>query len=217
VNQMIGMFGQMMTWPMTMFGEMMSRSMQTLQTAPWGAGSPCAPQALVCPPCAPERAFSGDTKSPSWSCATGSGSCGTTEDWSCHDRGDDCGESRDGCGCGCGCRSCRSGECCRSSCSHYGSDQVKLVQYSVVDIGRGAREESVCCRQMIIRDCMTAESFRNQVIAEYVRANPSVKGKNLRVYFKVLDCWCKEEWDYEEKQIDVLEEIRDAIGRNDRH
>jgi len=83
----------------------------------------------------------------------------------------------------------------------------------VVDIGRGAREESVCCQQMVIRDCMTDESFRNQVIAEYSRKHPEVRGKNLRVYFKVLDCWCKDDWDYEGKQIEVLEEIRNAIGR----
>lgn len=227
MNQMMGMFGQMMCWPMTMFGEMMSRSMQGMQGmqggswgqgsqgGSWGQGSWGAQSGGSCQPCSTERALPCPTKSDDWSCGTSSSS--SCDDWSGSNRWEEGSSSREGCGCGCGCRSCRSGDCCRSSCHHCGSDQVKLVEYSVVNIGRGSRDQKVHCRQTLIRDCTTAEEFRNEIIAEYAREHPHVNGKNLRVYFKVLDCWCKEDWDYEEKQIEVLEEIRDAIARGDRN
>jgi hypothetical protein len=153
------------------------------------------------------------------------GSCGTSSDWSCRDRCDDGWSSdRGGCGCGCGCNRCRSGDCCGRSSCHSGSDKVYLVEYSIVNLGRSEpgslREErgsyEVRCRQRVVRECMTCEEFKNWVIVDYVREHPWVSGKNLRVYVKVLDCWCKEDWDYEEEQIHVLKQIRNAIRGEDR-
>ena len=216
MNQMTQMFGQMMMWPMTMFADMVSRSMQGMQSMGMQSTSclPCTTGTLAT---ATERSTDWSAeKKEDWGCRD---RC--QEDWSCRDRCDDewidcrgsqgsCG-SGEGCGCGCGCNRCRSGNCCRSGC-HGGSDKVWLVEYSIVNVGRGG-DYNVPCRQRLIRDCMSCEEFKNWVIADYVREHPNVNGKNLRVYVKVLDSWCKEEWDYEERQIEVLEEIRNAIRR----
>ena len=199
MNQMNQMFGQMMMWPMSMFADMFSRSMQGMQCMPM----PSAPASPL--PCPPREASCGTT-------ARGRG-----DDWSGSPRRDDTWHGGGGgkaCGCGCDCSSCRSGSCCH----HCGCDTVRLVEYSVVNIARGSRHDRdtpVHCRQILLRDCETAEEFNNQVIAEYAREHQQVDAKNLRVYFKVLDSWCKEQWDYEEEQIDALREIRNAIARGD--
>lgn len=220
MSNMMQMFGQMMFWPMTAMADMMSRSMQGMQgmgtqNMGWGSsqGTSCSTCALP-EPRREETTINVSTRSGhnDWGCNT-SGS----NDWSCQGSGGHDWSCDSGLSCGCGCGSCSRGNCCGgSNCHHCGSNQVKLVEYSVVNIGRGDRNENIRCRQMLIRDCMTQEEFNNCIIAEYAKEHPHVNCKNLRVYYKVLDCWCKENWDYEERQIEVLEEIRNAIARGDR-
>ena len=222
MTNMMQMFGQMMFWPMTTMADMMSRSMQGMQgmgmqNMGWGSsqGTSCAP----CAPCGLPEPCREETITVStrpgrddWSCNT-SGS----NDWGCQGSGGNDRSCDSGSSCGCGCSSCNRGNCCGgSNCHHCGSNQVKLVEYSVINIGRGERNENIRCRQMLIRDCMTQEEFNNCIIAEYAKEHPHVNCKNLRVYYKVLDSWCKRDWDYEETQIAVLEQIRDAIARDDR-
>jgi hypothetical protein len=220
MNDMMQMFGQMMCWPMTAFADAMSRSMQSMQGMgmpgmSWGAqqgNSSCAPCSTAIEVRQEPVAVSTQSCRDDWGC----GSSGN--DWSCpSSSGRDWSCNTGSCGCGCNCSSCSRGNCCGgSNCHHSGSNQVKLVEYSVVNIGRGAGNQNLRCRQMLIRDCTTAEEFNNCVIAEYAKEHPHVDCKNLRVYYKVLDCWCKQDWDYEARQIEVLEEIRNAIARKDR-
>lgn len=46
----------------------------------------------------------------------------------------------------------------------------------------------------------------------YIRHIPEADKKYLRVYYEVLARYDREEYHYEERQVEVLEEIRDAIG-----
>jgi hypothetical protein len=219
MSEMMQMFGQMMCWPMTAFADVMSRSMQSMQSLPgmqgmsWSppqGGNSCTPCSTAIEVCREEPAAALSSRScrDDWSCGS------SRNDWRCgsSSSGNDWSGNTGSCGCGCGCSSCSRGNCCGGSdCHHCGSNQVKLVEYSVVNIGRGAGNENLRCRQMLIRDCTTSEEFNNCIIAEYAKENPHVDCKNLRVYYKVLDCWCKKDWDYEEAQIAVLEQIRQAI------
>jgi hypothetical protein len=222
MNNMMQMFGQMMFWPMTTMADMMSRSMQGMQgmgmqnmgTQGWGSsqGTSCAPCALPEPRREETITVSTRPGRDDWSCGTSGGN-----DWSCRGTGGNDWHGDSGTSCGCGCDSCNRGNCCGgSNCHHCGSNVIKLVEYSVVNIARGSGNENLRCRQMLIRDCTTQEEFNNCIIAEYAKEHPHVNCKNLRVYYKVLDCWCKRDWDYEETQIAVLEQIRDAIARDDR-
>jgi hypothetical protein len=50
-------------------------------------------------------------------------------------------------------------------------------------------------------------------VASKISRLPEEDKKYLRVYYEVLDRYSRERFKYEEKQIDVLEEIRDKLGR----
>jgi len=213
MNEMMQMFGQMMCWPMTAFTEAMSRSMQGMQGMQGMTGMQgmaCgSPQGSSCAlPDVRREETTGMTNRPGqdgWNCRS------SGNDWGCNSSAGNDWSGNTG-SCGCGCDSCNRGRCCGgSNCHHCGSNTVKLVEYSVVNIGRGAGRQDLRCRQMLIRDCTTSEEFNNCVIAEYAKENPHDDCKNLRVYSKVLDRWCKQEWDYEATQIAVLEQIREAI------
>lgn len=205
MNDMMQMFTQMMTMPMNMM-ETFTRSMQSScpvsQTClPAPCPEPCVP--VACEP----------VKEAPWRCC----------DSDCRCDGNRCHES-------CGCRSrdyrrCCDSDCrcdgdrchercpCRSRVYHHGSDRVKLVEYSVASVRRGARRPPDYGQQLF-SGCATHEEITNEVITRYVKkhCDQPVDGKDLRVYTKVLDTWCKPEFDFEEEQIETLRGIRRAIA-----
>ena len=153
----------------------------------------------------------------SWSSSGGDwcDRCGTSRDrCSCgDDRCDRCGNSRERCSCG-GWKDDDDDDCYRRSCRGYDrrSNRVRLVEYSLVSVarrgGKGADFEPVH-GQEVLRDDESRDDFHNWVIAKYAR-DPEV-ARNLRVYTRVLDSWCKESWDYDERRLDALREIRNGI------
>jgi hypothetical protein len=210
MTQMMQMFTQMMCMPMNVFADAMSRSMQGMQALP--AAAPVT-QAV-----AAWTGGDGGCKSDGGSCCTtrpvahGSGcgcsacSPGSNTSW---------GGSEGGWSGGTRCGTCGQKEadcCCRKGCNHCGSNEVQLVEYSVVNVRRGGNQP-VQVQQVVLDECMSPQEFQNWVIIQYAKDHPGVDGKSLRVYCKVLDTWCKPDWDYQEKQIQSLEQIRDAILR----
>jgi len=96
------------------------------------------------------------------------------------------------------------------------NDKVKLVQYSIVSIQRGA-ERTLKESERIVSDNITGEAFATWMIAEFIQEDPHrvrhEEKKYLRVYYSVLDQWEQEDLHYEEKQLDVLRGIEEAIRR----
>src|SRR6185295_3160251 len=182
MDQAMQTFGQMICLPMTLFSEAVSRTMRDFQPAGF-LPAVCAPCEAKTAACAPIQP---EVCTSDWSCAprpTGWGSCGT------------CGRA--------------AGECC---CNR-GSDRVKLIEFSLVTVRRNAKCGVLWSGQRLVSDCTTPDEFQNQIVVEYVQSHCDrpVDGKNLRVYTRVLDSWCKSDFDWEEEQIDALQEIRDAI------
>lgn len=95
------------------------------------------------------------------------------------------------------------------------NDRVKLVQYSIVSVKRGA-EDILDRGEVIVTDEMSAEAFATWRVAVYLQTpgHRDVKHedkKYLRVYNNVLDSWPRESLQYEEQQLDVLRGIEHAI------
>ena len=94
------------------------------------------------------------------------------------------------------------------------NDMVKLVQFSIVSIQRG-REHTLETGERIVSDNMTGEAFATWMIAEFIQRDPHrvphEAKKYLRVYYSVLDQWEREDLHYEERQLDVLRGIEQAI------
>ena len=95
----------------------------------------------------------------------------------------------------------------------------KLVRWNIVYMKPG-RERTYPEREELISSSMSEAEFRNWKVAEFVRTHdvPASDGCYLRVYTEVLHCYEKQSWDFEETQIRVLEQIRDAIrGKHHHH
>lgn len=95
-------------------------------------------------------------------------------------------------------------------------DMIKLVEYSIVTIDRG--EERILsgphAKLKLVKRNTNGEAFAAWVISEDPSAATTEKQKErLRVYYNVLERWPKQDLEYEEKQLDVLEEIRDALAK----
>jgi len=92
------------------------------------------------------------------------------------------------------------------------NDYMKLVKYTIVCVDRG-HERILHTDERLVLDPMGHETFASWVIAEYLQAKPLAdeEKKYLRVSFDVLDRWSREEFAYEERQIEVLEQIRDRL------
>lgn len=93
-------------------------------------------------------------------------------------------------------------------------DMIKLVEYSIVTIERG--EERILTgnhlKLKLVRRNTNGEAFASWVISEDISGDLGDEEKErLRVYYNVLERWPKQDLEYEEKQLDVLEEIRDAL------
>jgi hypothetical protein len=110
-------------------------------------------------------------------------------------------------------------------------DAVKLIAYSIVSLKRGHErildggEGSV-----IVTDRMTGKAFMSWIVAKYLQDEVDVPGqpgrkqrrgdlipgdelKYLRVYYVVSNRWPREPLEFEQKQVRVLKEIRDEIGK----
>lgn len=113
-------------------------------------------------------------------------------------------------------------------------DTVKLVAYTIVSIKRDV--ERVMPEgegTIIVTDPMSGRAFTSWIIARYAQARRAtaekeadpgsgkqlqtdlereltVEGRYLRVYYVVSHRWPREPLDFEERQVAVLEQIRDA-------
>jgi len=117
-------------------------------------------------------------------------------------------------------------------------EMLKLVRYKILFV---KRDYETAFREVeeLVHDDMTASAYSGWKIAEFIQnlgnakteipekwkdypskefrrdgkliGFPESDKKYLRVYFEVLDRYVREEFKYEEDQIDVLKEIRDAI------
>lgn len=215
MNQMFRMFSEAMCLPITTFATGMETMARTMQCGDWMQRGDCSDWSRS------DRDWScSDSSDRDWDRACGGRDYGSGSDdgWSGrgrsrHDDDKDWGFSINwgDCGCGCGCGRCRQGDCCGSSGRR--CNLVKLVEYTVVSVRRGGRrdEERAEMKQRVITDCTSMEEFRNEVLIDYARDHKDSDGKYLRVYLRVLACWRKEDFDFEEDQLHALHEIRHSI------
>lgn len=109
-------------------------------------------------------------------------------------------------------------------------DTVKLIAYTIVSLKRdlerimdGGKDS------IVITENMTGEAFASWILAKYLQqtvpdpADPKNKVprsklihpdelKYLRVYYVVSHRWTREPMKFEEREIGVLEGIRDRLG-----
>lgn len=104
---------------------------------------------------------------------------------------------------------------------------VKLVAYTIVSVKRG--DERVMPGGMgtlIVTDSMSREAFVAWIIARYLQSKAYVAldrseklsrddRKYLRVDYAVGRRWPREPLEFEERQIEVLEQISDALAEAD--
>ncbi len=91
----------------------------------------------------------------------------------------------------------------------------RLVEYGILYVKRG-HEKAYRTRQELVTGDITEREFKNAKIAEFVRSGkgkgiPDKDLKYLRVWCKVLDTYRRKRFHFEERQIEVLEEIRDEL------
>lgn len=118
-------------------------------------------------------------------------------------------------------------------------DELKLVRYKILFVKRD-HEVVLEERDELLSDDMSDSDFVGWKIADFMgrlaetpvpqkwidkkyprefanKLNPmigsleSADKKYLRVYFEILDRYPREEFHYQERQVEVLEEIREAI------
>src|SRR5689334_8504251 len=91
-------------------------------------------------------------------------------------------------------------------------NNIKLVKYTIVCIDR-KHERVLHTDERIVIDPMSHAAFASWMIAEYLQSEPisDEEKKYLRVSFDVLDSWPREAFTYKERQIEVLEQIRDKL------
>ena len=134
-----------------------------------------------------------------WGCDDDGWNRGRDRDWNWWDRCDDRWDDRR-----CGRRRRRR------------SDTVKLVEYSLVNVRRGGLDrEPLAWGERVITDDVTEEELRNEIIVDWVQKHGGGghEARNLRVYLRVLACWCKSDYDYEDEEIEELRGIRRALER----
>jgi hypothetical protein len=122
-------------------------------------------------------------------------------------------------------------------------EMLKLVRYKVLFVKRDF-ETAFPEVEELVHENMSSSTYTGWKIAEFIQnlhhgktdipkkwtnypgeefrkdgkltGFPEGDKKYLRVYFEVLDRYVREEFNYEEDQIDVLKEIRDALKDKDR-
>ena len=102
-------------------------------------------------------------------------------------------------------------------------DYKKLVRWSIVFDSPGSEDRfsEPEVHEELISSGMTQSEFETWKVAEFFQRHPRIPpsyGRYVRVYSEVLRCYEKPERDFEQDQIRVLEEIRNAIrGKDHRH
>lgn len=137
--------------------------------------------------------------------------CGGRTRWDCGDWWDRCGDFDWSWWDRCDDRSDRGGRR-----KHRRSDTVKLVEFALVNVRRGGHDrEPLAHGERVITDCTTEEELRNEIIVDWVQKHGGGghEARNLRVYLRVLACWCKSDYDYEDEEIEELRGIRRALER----
>jgi hypothetical protein len=94
------------------------------------------------------------------------------------------------------------------------TDEMKLVKYTIVCIDR-KHERILHTDERIVVDPMSHTNFAAWVIADYLQSEhiSDEETKYLRVSFDVLDKCPRETFAYKERQVEVLEQIRDQLRR----
>ena len=106
-------------------------------------------------------------------------------------------------------------------------DMVKLVEYSIVSIQR-EKERRLYSGEQIVTENLTGEAFASWMITQYLQsegyasqvaedASNTIRERDrkyLRVFYNVLDRWPEQSLDYEEKQLDILKDIAEALGKD---
>lgn len=105
-------------------------------------------------------------------------------------------------------------------------DMIKLVEYTIVNTARDHEGVIFGPKQVTETKNRTGESFSSAKIAQFFdeelpkinerrkkNGEPPVDydADDLEVFYQVLDRWAKQSRRYEKRQLDRLEEIRDAI------
>lgn len=95
-------------------------------------------------------------------------------------------------------------------------DMVKLVRYSVVSVKRDlapAKAILVSGREKLFDDNLDGEAFATWVTSEVAAAEGMSEAdrKYLRVSYEVLQRWPKQDREYERRQLEILEGIRDRL------
>lgn len=102
-------------------------------------------------------------------------------------------------------------------------DMVKLVSYTIVSVRRGAeRVMPGGERTVVVTDRLSGEAFIAWIIAKYVQeqqgtdnAVPTEDEEYLRLYYVVSNRWPREPLKFPEKQIRLLQEIRNGLAQNE--
>jgi hypothetical protein len=230
MQQMMQMMGQMFAAPFSMMADTFSRSVNTFSD--WSRGGRGGGSWSSC-----ERRDDWDRCGDGWrdrdrSCDDRDGwrDCDRDRDCGGRDRDRNCGDSwsassssgswcnrcdcsSDRCGCGGGGWKDGDDDCYRRSCRGYdrSSDRVRLVEYSIVSVARGRGDRHSVHGQEVVRDDESKQDFKCRVIADHRHEFPETEQRHLRAFVRELDSWCKESWDYDERKIEVLEEIRDRM------
>ena len=92
------------------------------------------------------------------------------------------------------------------------NNNIKLVKYTIVCIDR-KHERVLHVDEKIVVESMSHAAFASWMIADYLQLEhiSDEEKKYLRVSFDVLDSWPREAFTYKERQIEVLEQIRDKL------
>lgn len=92
-------------------------------------------------------------------------------------------------------------------------DKIQLFQYTLVTVERDC-ERILEYSQRLVRDPLTEEEFKSQVIADYVSEHkiPPGAANNLRVAVEHLATWNKRPLHFEERQLLVLQNIAHSLG-----
>ena len=93
------------------------------------------------------------------------------------------------------------------------NNNIKLVKYTIVCIAR-KHERVLHADERVVIDPMSHATFASWMIADYLQSEhiSDEEKKYLRVSFDVLDSWPREAFTYKERQIEVLEQIRDKLS-----
>lgn len=101
-------------------------------------------------------------------------------------------------------------------------DMVKLVEYTLVSIERGHETKLEGPEQIIVTDDLTGDAFSNARVASWFKETSgkhkykdedgkdqtrAVDSETLRVYYRVLDRWPKEDLKKDERQVEYLRQI----------